>query len=242
MGPLVLNTRPKTDSADLEASLQTRGYRVLSAPMLEIEFPAQTRPFDPTPYQALIFTSANGLRAYARLSQDRYQTALCVGDATARLAADMGFNRIESANGDIHDLAALIRERISPAMGPLFHPAARKTAGDLGEILRDGGYQIDRQTVYTAHASQTLPQQISDAIAAHHIDAVLFFSPRTAETFVKLIKSHKLEGELTDTCAICLSPAVQLRTADLTWQRTHVASKPTQEYLLSILDQSFSSV
>ena len=124
MGPLVLNTRPKTDSADLEASLQTRGYRVLSAPMLEIEFPAQ----------------------------------------------------------------------------------------------------------------------ILDAIAAHHIDAVLFFSPRTAETFVKLVKSYKLEGELTDTCAICLSPAVQLRTADLTWQRTHVASKPTQEYLLSILDQSFSSV
>ncbi|WP_417803418.1 uroporphyrinogen-III synthase [Thalassospira lucentensis] len=241
MGPLVLNTRPETDSADLEAILTQRGYQVMSAPMLQIEFPDQATVFDPAPYQALIFTSANGVRAFARLSDDRARPVLCVGDATARLAAQIGFDQIKSANGDINDLADLIRDQIDPEKGPLFHPAARKTAGDLGQILADGGYKIDRQTVYTAHASTSLAEQTANAIAAHHIDAVLFFSPRTAETFVKLIKSAKLEGELCNTRAICLSPAVQLQIADLKWQRTHVASKPTQEYLLSILDQSFSS-
>lgn len=240
MEPLVLNTRPETDSADLEAILRNRGYRVMSAPMLHIEFPEQTASFDTTPYQALVFTSANGVRAYARLTAERRHPVLCVGDATARQAHAIGFTEIESANGDIHDLAALIRQRIDPAKGPLFHPAASKPAGDLGQILRDEGYQVDRQTVYRAKASNTLPEQVVRALADHQIDAVLFFSPRTAETFVNLVKNYKLDRELTNTGAICLSPAVQSRISDLTWQRTHVASQPTQEYLLSVLDQSFS--
>ncbi|MEQ9345326.1 MAG: uroporphyrinogen-III synthase [Thalassospira sp.] len=240
MGPLVLNTRPDTDSAELIAALDTRGYRHVSAPMLHIAFPEPEMPLDTTPYQGLIFTSANGVRAFVRLSGNRSLPALCVGDATARMCRELGFAQIYSANGDIHDLAALIRGNIDPATGPLFHPAARKTAGDLGQILREDGYQIDRQTVYEAHASTELPQDALDALIRHDVDTVLFFSPRTAETFVKLVHSYKLEGDLAGVSAICLSPAVQSRISNLTWHRTHVASQPTQEYLLSLLDQSLS--
>lgn len=240
MGPLVLNTRPDTDSADLLNALEQRGYRHLSAPMLTITFPDPAEPFDIAPYQALIFTSANGVRAFTRLSDDRNLPALCVGDATARICADMGFGTIHSANGDIHDLAELIREKIDPAQGPLFHPAARKTAGDLGQMLRDHGYQVDRETVYEAVATTEFPNDVLDALKGHHVDTVLFFSPRTAETFVKLVHSYKLEKDLLGVSAVCLSPAVQSRISDLTWHRTHVASQPTQEYLLYVLDQSLS--
>ncbi|MBX2832159.1 MAG: uroporphyrinogen-III synthase [Rhodospirillales bacterium] len=240
MGPLVLNTRPDTDSADLIAALDQRGYRHLSAPMLEITFPEPEKSLDTSPYQALIFTSANGVRAFARLSDDRSLPALCVGDATARICRELGFGHIHSANGDIHDLAALIREKIAPASGPLFHPAARKTAGDLGQMLREDGYQIDRQTVYEARACSELPQDALNALIGHDVDTVLFFSPRTAETFVKIIHRYKLQGDLAGVSAICLSPAVQSAISDLTWHRTHVASQPTQEYLLSLLDQSLS--
>jgi uroporphyrinogen-III synthase len=240
MGPLVLNTRPDTDSADLLNTLEKRGYRHMSAPMLSIVFPEPKNTFDISPYQALIFTSANGVRAFTRLSDDRRLPALCVGDATARLCRDIGFGNVHSANGDIHDLAVLIREKIDQSKGPLFHPAARKTAGDLGQMLRSDGYEIDRQTAYEATASGTLPADVIDAITKHRIDTVLFFSPRTAETFVKLVRSYKLEGDLSAVTAICLSEAVQSRISDLTWQRTHVASQPTQEYLLDALDQSLS--
>jgi len=235
MGPLVLNTRPETDSADLLAALETRGFRHLSAPMLAISFPATDTPFDISPYQALIFTSANGVRAFDRLTNDRSLPALCVGDATARMCRELGFATVQSANGDIHDLATLIRQKIDPSSGPLFHPAARKTAGDLGEMLRNDGFQIDRQTVYEAIASDELSPDVLTALRHHHIDVILFFSPRTAETFVKLVHSYKLEDDLSGVSAICLSPAVQSKISDLTWHRTYVASQPTQEYLLSLL-------
>jgi len=46
--------------------LEQRVFRHLSAPMLNITFPDPEEPFDIAPYQALIFTSANGVRAFAR--------------------------------------------------------------------------------------------------------------------------------------------------------------------------------
>ena len=235
MGPLVLNTRPDTDSADLLAALDKRGFHHLSAPMLNITFPAPAAPIDISVYQAVIFTSANGVRAFAKLTNDRSLPAYCVGDATARTCGDYGFGDVHSANGDIHDLATLIRKMVDPARGLLFHPAARKTAGNLGQMMLADGYQVDRQTVYEAQESNTLPEEVIEALRKHHIDAILFFSPRTAETFVKLVRSYKLERDLSATSAICLSPAVQSKISDLTWHRTCVASQPTQEYLLSEL-------
>ncbi|KJE34081.1 uroporphyrinogen III synthase [Thalassospira sp. HJ] len=235
MGPLVLNTRPDTDSADLLAALDKRGYRHLSAPLLGITFPPPDTPLDIAAYQGVVFTSANGVRAFAKLSNDRLLPAYCVGNATARTCLAFGFTDVHSANGDIHDLAALIRKMVDPARGPLFHPAARKTAGDLGQMLLADGYSVDRQTVYEANESNTLPKEVIEALRGHHVEAVLFFSPRTAETFVKLVHSYKLERDLAGTSAICLSPAVQSKISDLTWHRTRVASQPTQEYLLSEL-------
>lgn len=235
MEHLVLNTRPDTDSADLLAELDNRGFRHLSAPMLNIVFPAPAEPLDINDYQAVIFTSANGVRSFTKLSDNRSLPAYCVGDATAQTCRDYGFDDVHSANGDIHDLAALIRKMVDPARGPLFHPAARKTAGDLGQMLIADGYQIHRQTVYEAQESRTLPEDVLKALRKHHVEAILFFSPRTAETFAKLVHSYKLERDLSGTSAICLSPAVQSKISDLTWHRTRVASQPTQEYLLSEL-------
>lgn len=235
MGPLVLNTRPDTDSAELLTELEQRGYRHLSAPMLSINFPPIERPVDIAPYQGVVFTSANGVRAFTKLSEDRNLTAYCVGDATARMCKLCGFDDVYSANGDIHDLAALILRMVDAKQGPLFHPAARKPAGDLGEMLKTRGYRVDRQTVYEAEESKTLPDAVISALRNHDIDAILFFSPRTAESFVKLVQRYNLQQDLSETNAICLSPAVQSKISDLTWHRTLVASQPTQEYLLSEL-------
>ncbi|KZB52543.1 uroporphyrinogen-III synthase [Thalassospira xiamenensis] len=240
MGPLILNTRPETDSQELEAALLARGYRLLSAPMLRIEFPPHADGLDLVGVQALIFTSANGVRAFAKQCDARHYPVLCVGDATARMARQAGFGDIRSADGDIEDLARLIGNQIDPAKGDLFHPAARKVAGDLGSLLQDRGFNIRRQTVYDAIPSDHLPDDVITAISAHHVDAVLFFSPRTAISFVKLIERYKLEKDLVGTSAICLSEAVKDRLGVLTWHKTEVAKHPTQEYLLSALENAFA--
>ncbi|RCK54133.1 uroporphyrinogen III synthase [Thalassospira profundimaris] len=239
MGKTILNTRPETDSGDLDTLLKQRGYDVCHAPMLSIAFPplpADQPTINLDGVQALIFTSANGVRAFTRHSSQRDLPVLAVGDATATTARAAGFETVYSANGDIHDLAGLITRQISPDDGVLYHPAARKVAGDLGTMLAAKGYVINRQTLYEAHAATSLPQPVREGLLGGTIHAVLFFSPRTAETFVKLMESHHTKGALTNVTALCLSPAVKDRLACLKWRKIVVAAQPTQESLLLELD------
>ena len=78
----------------------------------------------------LLFTSANGVRAFAAASPRRDLPALAVGDATAAAARAAGFADVASAGGNVADLALLVRRRLEPEAGALVHSrgAARSRA------------------------------------------------------------------------------------------------------------------
>ena len=72
----------------------------------------------------MLFTSSNGVRAFAELSPRRDLPAFAVGDATAAAALAAGFTQFKSAGGDVRDLARLVASSLKPADGLLFHVRA----------------------------------------------------------------------------------------------------------------------
>ncbi len=66
----VLVTRPKEDAAPLAAALAARGHETLVQPLLAIE-PRPGAEIDLAGVQAVAFTSANGARVFAGLSEVR---------------------------------------------------------------------------------------------------------------------------------------------------------------------------
>lgn len=56
----------------------------------------------------LVFTSANGVKAFARLSDARSNPVYTVGRNTADEARTAGFTRIETAAGDVDDLVEIL--------------------------------------------------------------------------------------------------------------------------------------
>ena len=130
----ILITRPRDDAAGLAAKLTAAGHEVISEPMLEIRSLPDVV-LDLEGVQAILFTSANGVRMFAALDGRRDLPAFAVGDSTARAARDAGFSQVESAGGDVDDLVRLVRERLQPAAGAVLHAAGRDVAGDLaGEV------------------------------------------------------------------------------------------------------------
>jgi uroporphyrinogen-III synthase len=109
----ILVTRPKEDARRLVDALEARGHRVFSEPLLSIE-PQVDPAIDLSGVQALVFTSVNCVRVFARRSAERSLPVLAVGEATAAEARELGFTAVESANGDVGDLADLIIARLDP--------------------------------------------------------------------------------------------------------------------------------
>jgi uroporphyrinogen-III synthase len=229
-----LVTRPAEDAEEVCAALLSRGLEPVLAPMMRIRlYPGASLTLDRV--QAVLLTSANGARALAAATDRRDFRILTVGEASARKTRALGFAHVEGAKGDVDSLARLVRERLDPAGGALVHVAGSVVAGDLAGDLGRAGFAIRREVLYEAELAERLPAEAERAVAAGEVAYALFFSPRTAATFVTLAVRAGL-----DTIAIgalALSPNVAAQLAALPWRDVLVARRPEQEALFTALDE-----
>jgi len=241
--PTILVTRPSDDAAALSDMLEAAGFAVLAEPLLSIA------DIPPTPeqmaedlegVQALLFTSANGVRAFARHTKMRGVPAYCVGPATADAARLVGFSQVETAAGDVAALAALTTHSLSAEGGALFHAAGSDVTGDLAGRLRAAGFTVTKRALYKATMADALSAPARRAIAQGTIAAVVLFSPRTAVTFRRLLAGAELSDRAALMTAACLSEAVAAEINDLTWHNVLIANAPESADIVALLRESLT--
>lgn len=193
------------------------GFEPVIAPLLAIRPIPQAVP-DLTGITTLAFTSANGLAAFAALTPDRTRPVFTVGDATAAAARAAGFDRVQSAGGDLDRLAALLLTQ-GPGIGPLLVPGAREPAGDLPALLRD---RIEARALPVYEAVGTV------ATPPATFDAVLIHSARAARALAAL-------GPFAGQTAIALSAAAAAPLADRVDLAIRLAPTPDETALLATL-------
>jgi len=234
----ILITRPDPDAGPLAKALALRGHETLIMSLLDICFRDFT--IDPSRFRAVLATSANGVRALARLSNFADIKTLrlyAVGPATAAEARRAGFARIETAGGDVIKLGRYVAERLEPVGAPLLHVSGKAAAGDLQGLLGGLGYKVERIIGYEAQKAAAFAPEILDRFRIGEIDAVLLYSPRTAAIFSDLVQRADLESALSGVLLLCLSTAVGAKLADLQAGAIHVAKSADQEALLDLVER-----
>lgn len=227
----VLITRPWRDGAGLAAALRAHGVDSIIAPLLNIHYWSGP-PLDLHGVQSLLVTSANGVRALAAREPTRDLPVYAVGDATARTARRKGFQVVESASGDVAALAKLVRDKLDPAAGALVHVAGTQVAGNLAGMLTAAGFQYRREVLYEAHIPDRLPPTAARAVKEQTLHGVVMYSPRTAATFVDLIRKAELENECQNLRAFCLSQAVADQAGAVSWKSILVVAHPAQSAMV----------
>jgi uroporphyrinogen-III synthase len=229
-----LVTRPREDCEEIAQALRRRGFEPVIEPMLSIRFLDAPVP-DPQSYQGVLVTSANGARALARLVAWRDLPVWTVGEASAAEAARLGFVTVRAAGGDVAALADLVGGTLDSSAGKLLHVAANRLAGDLAGLLTERGFAVDKAVLYQAEPAEELSPSLIDLVRKGGLELALFFSPRTAATFVRLARPLGPDG-LRETSALALSPAVAAVLRDLPWRAVKAAPKPALPALLGLLD------
>ncbi len=236
----VINTRPRPDAAALTDALARLGHEAIEAPFLDIRFGQPPESLDLRGVQAVMATSANGVRALAAATEIRDVALFAVGDTTARVAAELGFARVTRAGGDVEALTDTVMSTLDPSAGALLHAAGAEVAGDLAGALVAAGFVARRVTLYEARAAVALPAAADAALRSGDADAVVFFSPRAAKTFVRLTRDAGLAQACRMLNAYCLSRAVAEELPALEWRGVHVAERPERESLLDLLSGTAS--
>lgn len=241
-GPLVLVTRPEPDAAHLVARLAALGHPSIVDPLLAAEYFA-LEPETAAGADAVVVTSRNALRALAGspvLGQLSRLPLFAVGAATAGLARELGFMHVVTGTGGAAELAPLVVERIGAwrrgADAPqVLYLAGEALAFDMGSALTQSGLSVRQATVYRMVAAKSLRPETGTALARGEIGAVLLLSPRTAETYVRLIEKAGLVAGAAAVRHICLSGAVASVLAPLAPERMATAVHPSIEELLALL-------
>jgi uroporphyrinogen-III synthase len=231
----ILVTRPLEDGREIAARLAERGHQAMLAPLLEPRF--QDGPLleeegaELENVQALLASSANGIRAFIRRSARRDLPVFAVGPQTAKEARDAGFADVRSADGDAQALAQATRRWAAPD-GVLLHVCAQDAPGTLAESLTAHGFSVRRCPLYTIESAAHLPHEAQTALEQGALDAVMFFSPRTARIFVALADASPTAG-LT---AFCISPATAQALTPSRFANIAVALHPNQDAMLALVE------
>ncbi|MFP4571067.1 uroporphyrinogen-III synthase [Rhodosalinus sp.] len=214
--PTLLLTRPAEASerfaAQLRGVLGARTPKVLIAPLMRLDYAGRLP--EMTRVAGLIFTSANGVRAYAVAGGPRDLPAWAVGDATAEAARRAGIPA-RAAGGDARALLDLmVRER---PPGPLLHVRGEHARGDVARKLRVAGLDT-RETVLYRQILLPLGDAARAALEGRAPVVVPLFSPRTAVQFATQHggRAPLLVAAMSEAVAreVAHLPAVRLLTAE----------------------------
>ena len=232
----LLITRPREDAEALAAILNGRGHEAIVAPLLELYFmPGAEISLDGI--QAVVASSANGIRGFAARSPERNLPVYVVGPQTAETARQSGFADVISADGDAAALIAKVVERTNPAKGKLLHAAGSETAGHIKQALEARGYHVDASVLYEAIPVESLPAVAHVELRANLLGGVLMFSPRTARIFAALVAKDGMEENCRRLDAFCISAATADALSPLPFARLAVAGSPNQAAMLDLLPE-----
>lgn len=234
----ILITRPRESAAALANRLQELGHHVTIAPLIHLmPVPKHLLKLPPPSFfEAIVTTSQQAIHCLARLTSQRRFPLWCVGDESARIAQELGFQTIHTAEGTAENLVAkLLKTLVLPLQKPLLHASGDVIRVNVAEALQAKGIPAQRIVVYKTEEVVTLPSEIQDALKGNKLDATLFYSPRTARIFRNLCQSARLDQCCASLAALCLSEGVAAEIRPLPWKTIQIAKKTSTDDLLMIL-------
>ncbi|MBV9330866.1 MAG: uroporphyrinogen-III synthase, partial [Alphaproteobacteria bacterium] len=155
----VLVTRPQGDAEETAARLIALGHRPALWPLIRIEFlDGPELALDGT--AAVLATSANGVRAFARRTRERNIELFAIGSRTAEEARAHGFLNTSSADGNSQDLADFVAGRLRSG-SQLVHATSTDGPGTLASALIGRGFRVEVAALYETVGATSVPGEIA---------------------------------------------------------------------------------
>jgi len=230
----IVIARAGEDSDEFSQAITAGGYEPLFESILTIHFVDENFP-DVTETTPLVFTSANGVRAFARMSDLRDNPVYTVGPNTADEAAQIGFKNIENAQGTVDDLADMLANALTTSLiSPLYVHGA-EISQDLTGILSKNGVSMQEWTGYKAVPVQNLSINLLKRLDNREIEGILFFSKRGGQVFTELMEQYDRVSRMRTTKALCISDSVLKSVSVLPFAQTLVAATPDRYGMMKLL-------
>ncbi len=220
----VLMTRPEEDCQAMATQLSAP---MVCEPLLIIHPCLRTLDLDPL-ITDLIITSPRVLDIIENIQIYRTMPVWCVGDVTAKLAKDRGFETIHVAPRSAQELLEKIVQENPRDKSFFVHLRGDIVHVDITSALNHVGFHAESILVYDTQASSDFSPRVKRLFEDHCIGLIPFYSLGTAEIFGELVKKTFSEAQIPSIFNNCRSlahsEAIAQKLKDLPWRSVEVVS------------------
>ena len=228
----IVITRPKEDSLYLIENLIKLGHEVTHLPVIQIE-KLETKKIDLLNYQAVIFSSSNGIRFMNIEKFNSKIKCFCVGKATEFTAKQAGFVNTYTSEGTVDSLIELIIRTLNNRSEKLLYLSSEFISKDLDKDLINAGYSVDRISNYTSIPVKEIDKKTLDFFEKKSPDVIFIYSSKSAKNLFNLINKYSLLNVVTQSNLVCISEKVILVLKRIKWKKVFVFSPGEEEFLLN---------
>jgi uroporphyrinogen-III synthase len=224
----ILITREIEAATSTAEAVKALGFRPIIYPLIKIEPVPYELPHDFIP-DYVIITSIN--TAYVAIKHDvllKYPFII-IGEKSADILTRNQF-KVSATYIDSNSLLKSI-QALKPPLKFLYL-SGDHIASDIPQKLTDMGHIVRRVIVYKSCKTSDFALN-----ALNNIEAITFYSPRTARIFYEHITTQSAYSKLSRVTAICMSTNVAKALADLAFKEIKIAKLPTEEYMLKELER-----
>lgn len=232
----VLITRPLEDSQKSQAVYQKHFPNIdfVIEPLITVTGVEFIPP--KSSYNALIFTSRNAVRHFPH-DRVTYTDVFCVGDATAELAEECGYQNVHSAGGDKHDLLNLISAYYQDAENVnILRLKKQNLEHDLlSKQLSDEHIHVDAGVVYKTQEVNQLSEKTQEITRTGKLSAILLYSPMTAKALESCFCQHNLHQFCGKVYVLGISQQTVYNMSDGMFENRVYVSEPNEETMIKKL-------
>jgi uroporphyrinogen III methyltransferase / synthase len=244
-GRTILITRTADGNAVEREKFEVLGAKVVELPMISIEPPTDLRAIqqaieDISSFDWVVFTSANGVRAFFRMLKDRAGEIraqfACVGSETQKALNENGFEAsIVPKRFLTSELARELSQNFDIAGRKVLLARAEETNREIARSLQAANARVVEAPVYRVIRSKV----IEDGNSLSGISDVTLTSPSTVEAFVSNFSVEEII--LKKIMVHCIGPVTAERAQKAGLNVETIAKTHTIEGLVDSLIRSSQS-
>lgn len=238
----ILLTRPPEEASRTAETLKAKGHDVTTSSVLEVQ--PRDAAWPNGIIDAVMATSAQAFEQ-AQFPADlplpealRLMRLYVVGGKTGEAARRCGFLGELKVAQDAKELADIVVQHFQPP-ARLAYLAGHDRKADLEARCKEARLDIIAVEIYEARAASGLSKEAVAGLKGGAFDAVLHYSRRSAEIFLKLADAAGVKPGLVRHIAISADAAAPLRAADL--PRVMVAAEPKEQAIIALLSSQKSA-
>ncbi len=237
----ILLTRAPDEALRTAEKLKAKGHETVTSSVLEIQ--PRDAAWPTGVIDGVIATSAQAFEQ-AQFAAEwplpearRLLPLFTVGSKTAEAARRCGFTGELTLAPDAKDLAEIIVNKTRPP-ARLAYLAGHDRKDDLETRCKEAQIEIIAVEIYEARAAEDLSEEAIAAFSNGEIDAVLHYSRRSAEIFLKLAEAAGVSLKSVHHMAISADAAAPLQAAAL--PHVAIAVEPKEQAIIALLSQKLA--